>query len=87
MSQDRSAHNNNGPSSNGASSEAEMAHAFRELARGEQQAAAMEANLAKLENKLDALLAQFEGAAGVSEPPREEGNDQQDKGKQGEDKV
>lgn len=36
--------------------------------RGEQQAAAMEANLTKLEDKLDALLAQFEAteeAAGI----------------------
>lgn len=36
--------------------------------RGEQQAAAMEASLTKLEDKLDALLAQFEAtedAAGI----------------------
>ena len=40
--------------------------------RGEQQAAAMEANLTKLEDRLDALLAQFEAtdeSAGI-DPPR-----------------
>ncbi|KAM0819593.1 putative EKC/KEOPS complex subunit GON7 [Seiridium cardinale] len=56
----------------GPSSEAELAQAFRELSRGEQQAAAMEANLTKLEDKLDALLAQFEAAA---PPEQEDGGD------------
>ncbi|KAK7988972.1 hypothetical protein PG989_009287 [Apiospora arundinis] len=45
------------------SSQAEMAQAFKDLARGEQQAAAMEANLSKLESKLDELLAQFDETA------------------------
>lgn len=45
--------------------------------RGEQQAAAMEANLSKLESKLDALLAQFEASAGSSVP--EEKNEGSDK--------
>ncbi|GAP83432.2 hypothetical protein SAMD00023353_0202110 [Rosellinia necatrix] len=39
-----------------------MAQAFRDLARGEQQAAAIEANLANLESKLDALLASIDAA-------------------------
>ncbi|KAI1756538.1 hypothetical protein F4782DRAFT_526224 [Xylaria castorea] len=42
--------------------QAEMAQAFRDLTRGEQQAAAIEANLASLESKLDALLASIEDA-------------------------
>ena len=36
--------------------------------RGEQQAAAMEANLTKLEDKLDELLAQFETTAAAGSP-------------------
>ncbi|KAI0401254.1 hypothetical protein F4802DRAFT_436574 [Xylaria palmicola] len=43
--------------------QAEMAQAFKDLARGEQQAAAIEANLASLESKLDALLASIEAGA------------------------
>ncbi|KAK8056055.1 hypothetical protein PG993_001282 [Apiospora rasikravindrae] len=50
------------------SSQAEMAQAFKDLARGEQQAAAMEANLTKLENKLDELLAQYETTAAAESP-------------------
>ncbi|KAI0974239.1 hypothetical protein F4678DRAFT_368448 [Xylaria arbuscula] len=47
-----------------ATTQAEMAQAFRDLAKGEQQAAAIEANLASIESKLDALLASIEGGAG-----------------------
>ncbi|KAI1122394.1 hypothetical protein F5Y10DRAFT_76165 [Nemania abortiva] len=48
-----------------ASTRAEMAQAFKDLARGEQQAAAIEANLASLESKLDALLASIEAGDGA----------------------
>ncbi|KAI1640440.1 hypothetical protein F4809DRAFT_590164 [Biscogniauxia mediterranea] len=50
-------------SSAGISTQAELAQAFKDLARGEQQAAALEANLANLENRLDALLASIEGGS------------------------
>ncbi|RFU73779.1 hypothetical protein TARUN_8480 [Trichoderma arundinaceum] len=40
--------------------EVDLAQALRDLARGEQAATAMEANLTNLESKLDALLAAFE---------------------------
>ncbi|KAK8049790.1 hypothetical protein PG994_011520 [Apiospora phragmitis] len=71
--QERDTNKNAGPSDGSApiaesSSQAEMAQAFKDLARGEQQAAAMEANLTKLENKLDELLAQFETTAAVGSP-------------------
>ncbi|KAI0381921.1 hypothetical protein F5Y04DRAFT_53852 [Hypomontagnella monticulosa] len=49
-----------------ASTQAEMAQAFKDLARGEQQAAALEASLTSLESKLDALLASVEGSSGGS---------------------
>ncbi|KAI1489272.1 hypothetical protein F5X96DRAFT_641705 [Biscogniauxia mediterranea] len=49
--------------SDGISTQAELAQAFKDLARGEQQAAALEANLANLENRLDALLASIEGGS------------------------
>ncbi|KAI1341562.1 hypothetical protein F5Y15DRAFT_376481 [Xylariaceae sp. FL0016] len=45
------------------STQAELAQAFKDLARGEQQAAVIEANLTALEDKLDALLAAVEGGA------------------------
>ncbi|RYO74799.1 hypothetical protein DL764_010682 [Monosporascus ibericus] len=41
--------------------QSEMAQAFNDLARGEQHATALEANLTNLENRLDALLASIEG--------------------------
>ena len=41
--------------------------AYRDLARGEQAAAAMEANLTNLESKLDALLAAAEKSAEEAE--------------------
>ncbi|OTA94429.1 hypothetical protein M434DRAFT_394693 [Hypoxylon sp. CO27-5] len=54
----------NGSSANAsvsaASTEAEMAKAFTDLLRGEQQATALEASLTNLESKLDALLASME---------------------------
>ncbi|KAI0442482.1 hypothetical protein F4803DRAFT_371477 [Xylaria telfairii] len=50
--------------------QAEMAQAFKDLARGEQQATAIEANLASLESKLDALLASIE----TTDPAKEKGN-------------
>ncbi|KAK7752454.1 hypothetical protein SLS62_005607 [Diatrype stigma] len=60
----------NGPSQQSAasvpaSSQAEMAQAFKDLAKGEQHAAALEANLTNLESKLDALLASIEGGAAL----------------------
>ncbi|KAH8675752.1 hypothetical protein BX600DRAFT_507962 [Xylariales sp. PMI_506] len=64
--------NNDAHSSTGISSDADFAQAFKDLARGEQHAAAMEANLTKLESKLDALLAQFEAAAQASGSDHEE---------------
>ncbi|KAF4123581.1 hypothetical protein GMORB2_6282 [Geosmithia morbida] len=39
---------------------ADLAQAYRDLARGEQTAAALESNLSNLENKLDAMLAALE---------------------------
>ncbi|KUI65791.1 hypothetical protein VM1G_11372 [Cytospora mali] len=45
--------------------EQELAQAFRDLARGEQTASALEANLTSLESKLDELLASFTGSAGA----------------------
>lgn len=39
-----------------------MAQALRDLARGEQTASALEANLTALESKLDELLASFEAS-------------------------
>ncbi|KAI0600849.1 hypothetical protein F4775DRAFT_543735 [Biscogniauxia sp. FL1348] len=50
-------------SSGAISTQTELAQAFKDLARGEQQAAALEANLASLENRLDALLASIEGGS------------------------
>lgn len=44
----------------GAGPEGDLAQALRDLARGEQAATAMEANLTTLESKLDALLAAFD---------------------------
>ncbi|KAM0450299.1 hypothetical protein ACHAO4_006721 [Trichoderma viride] len=48
------------PDQHEAAPEVDLAQALRELARGEQTATAMEANLSDLESKLDALLAAFE---------------------------
>ncbi|KAI1429970.1 hypothetical protein F5Y12DRAFT_709517 [Xylaria sp. FL1777] len=53
------------PVPSAATTQAEMAQAFRDLARGEQQAAAIEANLASIESKLDALLASIEAGGSV----------------------
>lgn len=47
--------------------EVDLAQAYRDLARGEQAAAAMEANLTNLESKLDALLAAAEKSAEEAE--------------------
>ncbi|KAI1827955.1 hypothetical protein F4861DRAFT_535391 [Xylaria intraflava] len=46
----------------------EMAQAFRDLARGEQQAATIEANLTKLESKLEDLLASIEAGIATGAP-------------------
>lgn len=46
--------------------------------RGEQTAAALEANLTNLESKLDELLAAFEDIAGDSPAPLANGNRQQE---------
>ncbi|ORY64374.1 uncharacterized protein BCR38DRAFT_434928 [Pseudomassariella vexata] len=56
-----------GSSSAPAPSDADLAQAFKDLTKGEQQAAALERNLTSLESKLDALLAQFEDAAKEAE--------------------
>ncbi|KAI0394056.1 hypothetical protein F5Y17DRAFT_279343 [Xylariaceae sp. FL0594] len=50
--------------------QAEMSQAFKDLARGEQQAAALEANLTRLESRLDAILAALET------PSEEEGKEE-----------
>ncbi|KAI0428799.1 hypothetical protein F5Y09DRAFT_276799 [Xylaria sp. FL1042] len=55
------------PVPSAATTQAKMAQAFRDLARCEQQAAAIEANLASIESKLDALLASIEGGVGTVE--------------------
>ncbi|KAI1178712.1 hypothetical protein F4777DRAFT_58829 [Nemania sp. FL0916] len=55
-----------------ASTEAQMAQAFRDLARGEQQAAAIEAHLASFESKLDALLASIEAGSDAAKVDAEE---------------
>ncbi|KAI1142746.1 hypothetical protein F5Y05DRAFT_129854 [Hypoxylon sp. FL0543] len=47
-------------SASAASTEAEMAKAFTDVLRGEQQAAALEASLTHLESRIDALLASME---------------------------
>ncbi|KAI1369236.1 hypothetical protein F5Y08DRAFT_148313 [Xylaria arbuscula] len=49
-----------------AATQAEMAQAFRDLARGEQHASILEANLTSIESKLDALLASIEAGASAS---------------------
>ncbi|KAF5598290.1 hypothetical protein FPCIR_3211 [Fusarium pseudocircinatum] len=49
------------PSASGSSSgDADMAQAYRDLARGEQAATALENNLSNLESRLDAILAALE---------------------------
>ncbi|KAG5747271.1 hypothetical protein H9Q69_005190 [Fusarium xylarioides] len=49
------------PSASGSSSgDADMAQAYRDLARGEQAATALENNLSTLESRLDAILAALE---------------------------
>ncbi|KAI0515284.1 hypothetical protein F5B22DRAFT_607877 [Xylaria bambusicola] len=68
-----------------AATQAEMAQAFRDLARGEQQASILEANLASIESKLDALLASIETGAdtgkiqGVEDKSSEEDQSSQKK--------
>ncbi|KAL6868464.1 hypothetical protein J3F83DRAFT_737207 [Trichoderma novae-zelandiae] len=56
--------------------EADLAQTLRDLARGEQAAAAMEANLTTLESKLDTLLAAFdslEDGGGAKRTPETKG--------------
>ncbi|KAI0117397.1 hypothetical protein F4814DRAFT_286036 [Daldinia grandis] len=77
------AQESNGDSANAsaspASTQAEMIKAFQDLARGEQQAAALEASLTSLEIKLDALLGSIEGgptssdASQIKESSKEQG--------------
>ncbi|RYP59890.1 hypothetical protein DL769_008355 [Monosporascus sp. CRB-8-3] len=55
------------------SPQSEMAQAFKDLARGEQHATALEANLTNLENRLDALLASIEGRAAQLDEGQGEG--------------
>ncbi|KAI3323521.1 hypothetical protein HD806DRAFT_90033 [Xylariaceae sp. AK1471] len=57
--------------------QAEMAQAFKDLARGEQQAAAIEANLTNLESKLDALLASIEAGSAENGDKDEDSKEQQ----------
>ncbi|KAL6828337.1 hypothetical protein V8C40DRAFT_240771 [Trichoderma camerunense] len=52
--------NSSKPDQPEAAPEVDLAQALRELARGEQTATAMEANLTNLESKLDAILAAFD---------------------------
>ncbi|KAL5087575.1 hypothetical protein Trisim1_007619 [Trichoderma cf. simile WF8] len=52
--------NSSKPDQPEAAPEVDLAQALRELARGEQTATAMEANLTNLEGKLDAILAAFD---------------------------
>ncbi|EFY92814.1 hypothetical protein MAC_01052 [Metarhizium acridum CQMa 102] len=46
---------------------ADLAQAYRDLAKGEQAATALEANLTHLESKLDAMLAALEKKASGAE--------------------
>ncbi|PSR81693.1 hypothetical protein BD289DRAFT_484277 [Coniella lustricola] len=57
------------PATRAPRSDQELAQAFRDLARGEQTAAALESNLTNLESKLDELLAAFEDMAGDPSAP------------------
>ncbi|ROW01487.1 hypothetical protein VSDG_02262 [Cytospora chrysosperma] len=59
--------------------EQELSQAFRDLARGEQTAAALEANLTSLESKLDELLASFMSKAG-EDPQATNGADRKEGG-------
>ncbi|KAI1504383.1 hypothetical protein F5X99DRAFT_406101 [Biscogniauxia marginata] len=62
--------------------QADMAQAFKDLARGEQQAAALEANLTNLESRLDALLASVEGGPGLNDEAASRGKDADSTGEQ-----
>ncbi|KAI2636011.1 hypothetical protein GGS21DRAFT_60406 [Xylaria nigripes] len=63
-------HNSDAQQLPGASmTQAEMAKAFSDLARGEQQATTLEANLTKLESRLEELLASIEGGAATTTTP------------------
>ncbi|KAK2131184.1 hypothetical protein ACKRZS_014680 [Fusarium odoratissimum] len=48
------------PASGSSSGDADLAQAYRDLARGEQAATALENNLSNLESRLDAILAALE---------------------------
>ncbi|GAB0131764.1 hypothetical protein EsDP_00000223 [Epichloe bromicola] len=48
-------------------SEAHLAQAYRDLAKGEQAASQLEANLTTLESRLEAMLAALEGKDEASE--------------------
>ncbi|KAH6898303.1 hypothetical protein B0T10DRAFT_601286 [Thelonectria olida] len=61
--------NNNRPSSS-TESDADLAQAYRDLARGEQAATALEADLTKLESKLDAFLAALGGDLAETPPSK-----------------
>ncbi|KAI9671582.1 MAG: hypothetical protein M1817_003634 [Caeruleum heppii] len=52
-------------------SEADMAQAFRELAKGEQTATMLEAQLSRLESKIDDLLADVDGDADADSEKKE----------------
>ncbi|EXM36181.1 hypothetical protein NW761_000616 [Fusarium oxysporum] len=54
------------PASGSSSGDADLAQAYRDLARGEQAATALENNLSNLESRLDAILAALE----AREPPQ-----------------
>ncbi|KAL3423850.1 hypothetical protein PVAG01_05597 [Phlyctema vagabunda] len=49
-----------GAATGATTSDADLAQAFKDLARGEKTAQALEANLTNLEKKIDDLLASFE---------------------------
>ncbi|KAK8088848.1 hypothetical protein PG997_003809 [Apiospora hydei] len=85
-SKERDSNQNDGSSSGSApgaasSTQAEMAQ-VSEGGEGEQQAAAMEANLTKLETKLDELLAQYETATAAESPDLDKAGSKGSEGKE-----
>ncbi|KAK3693893.1 hypothetical protein B0T22DRAFT_55288 [Podospora appendiculata] len=77
---DGSSSNNNKPGADAASASSTTGHlaqTLKDLARGETTAAALEANLTSLENKLDQILASL---MDVDESPTPKQNGDEDKG-------
>ncbi|KAI1774050.1 hypothetical protein F4818DRAFT_90357 [Hypoxylon cercidicola] len=65
----------NGDAVSAASPQAALAQAYKDIARGEQHAAALEASLTSLESKLDVLLASIENSAASSAVPQAKRDD------------